>query len=121
MENQTSPAPACDASPALALAPGSAVGAYALPLTSTDALWNLCNETPIDIPRFILGKMLGMVDSYCAEADLDVKTTGDRAYITPRKCTINARGEQAIKKQWASDIPQNDKIRDAGERAAPPL
>jgi hypothetical protein len=88
-------------------APGSAFGAYALPLTSTEALWNLCNDTPIDIPRFILGRLLGMVDSYCADADLDVRTEAGRAYITPRKCTLNACGEHAINQRWASDIPQN--------------
>lgn len=73
------------------------LGTFAIPATSFEAVWHLTNGNPIDLPRTYLPQILGCVDSWCSDADLDVRTEGSRAYVTPRKCTLNERGAHRLR------------------------
>jgi hypothetical protein len=73
------------------------LGAFAIPLNTAEAVWNLGNDIPIEFPRAYLGKLVAGLDRWCEhDVDIDVKLDGLRAFITPRKCVLTREGFNEI-------------------------
>ncbi len=59
------------------------IGDFNIPLTGQDMLFQLSQCVPVQIGRRFLSKALLLLDRY-AEADVDVWTDSNNAYLRPR-------------------------------------
>ncbi len=84
---------------AVAAQPQPNIGDYNIPLTSREVLFQLSNGTPIQIGRSFLEKALLMIRIHCSNSEIDVQTDRDHAYLTPRKCELNALGRKKIEER----------------------
>jgi len=75
------------------------LGDFNIPLTGREVLFQLSNGTPIQIGRSFLEKALLMIRIHCSNSEIDVQTDHDHAYLTPRKCELNALGRKKIEEE----------------------
>jgi len=58
-------------------------------------LFQMSNGVPVQIGRRFLGKALLLVERF-AEAEINVQTDDEKAYLTPRKCELNDAGKAYV-------------------------
>jgi hypothetical protein len=71
------------------------VGDFNIPWTGQELIFQMSNGVPVQIGRRFLGKALILLERF-AESDVDVRTDGENAYLTPRKCELNDAGKAYV-------------------------
>jgi hypothetical protein len=71
------------------------VGNFEVPLTGRELLIALRDGKSVQIGRSFLGKALLLIEQ-CAEACIDVRTEGDKAFLAPERFRMTETGEKAI-------------------------
>jgi len=78
------------------VAPGEGLGAFNLPLTTTELVWQLSNGVPCEIPTSRLPISMRMLEHCCSNADCDFKVGKQFTQITPRSVELSEAGKRVL-------------------------
>jgi hypothetical protein len=78
--------------------PGKNFGAFNLPMSRKELLWQLVNGTPCEIPSICLGSVMEQIQAWTIKANIKVEADKKIAQLTPIDVVLNDIGRLLLRR-----------------------